>query len=82
LPFPGKGVKLEEMIGWVAEEVKVVSDMVWRLADNFTVLGIVGVLNMLNGEGCQELTRLHDLAGSRNATVLEDVTDDVHRLAG
>jgi hypothetical protein len=56
LPFPGKGVKLEEMIGWVAEEVKVVSDMVWRLADNFTVLGIVGVLNMLNGEGCQELT--------------------------
>jgi hypothetical protein len=29
-----------------------VPDTVWWLNDNFTVLGIEGILNMLNGEGC------------------------------
>jgi hypothetical protein len=52
------------------------------LNDNFTILGIEGVLSMLNGEGCQELGWLRDLAGSRDAAVLEDVPDDVHKLAG
>jgi hypothetical protein len=61
--------------------VKVVPDIVWRLNDNFVVLGIEGVLSMLNGEGCQELGQLHDLAGSCDATVLEDVLEDVHKLA-
>jgi hypothetical protein len=62
--------------------VKVVSDTVWRFNDNFAVLGIEGVLNMLNGEGCQELNRLCDLAASHDTAVLEDVSEDVHRLVG
>jgi hypothetical protein len=37
---------------------------------------------MLNGEGCQELGRLDDLATSCDATMLEDVPEDVHKLAG
>jgi hypothetical protein len=60
----------------------VVPDNVWQLNNNFTVLGIKGVLNMLHGEGCQELGQLHDLAASRDATVLEGVPEDVHKLAG
>jgi chromosome segregation ATPase len=52
LPFTGKGTKIEEMIDWVAREVKTVSDTVWQLNENFAILGIEGVLNMLNGEGC------------------------------
>jgi hypothetical protein len=66
LPFPDKGAKVEEMINWVVGEVKAVPDTVWRLNDNFAVLGIEGVLSMLNGEGCQELGWLCDLAGSRD----------------
>jgi hypothetical protein len=62
--------------------VKAVPDIVWWLSDNFTVLGIEGVLNMLNSEGCQELYRLRDLAASCDAAVLEDVLEDMHRLAG
>jgi hypothetical protein len=31
---------------------------VWQLNDNFVILAIEGVLNMLNDEGCQELGRL------------------------
>jgi hypothetical protein len=37
---------------------------------------------MLNDEGCQELDRLHDLAGSLDAAVLADVPEDVHKLTG
>jgi hypothetical protein len=51
------------------------------LNDNFTVLGNEGVLIMLYNEGCQELSRLHDLAASHNAVVLEDVPKDVWKLA-
>jgi hypothetical protein len=35
-----------------------VPDTVWRLNDNFVILGMEGVLNMLNDEGCRELTWL------------------------
>jgi hypothetical protein len=52
LSFPDKGAKVEEMIHWVVGEVKVVPNTVWQLNDNFTILGIEAVLNMLNGEGC------------------------------
>jgi hypothetical protein len=48
------------MIDWVVGEVKAVLDTVWQLNDNFTVLGIEGILSMLNHEGYQELGRLHD----------------------
>jgi hypothetical protein len=37
---------------------------------------------MLNGEGCQELGHLHGLAASSEATVLQDVPDDMGKLAG
>jgi hypothetical protein len=82
LPFPDKGVKVEEMIDWVVREVKAVSDTIWHLNDNFVVLAIEGVLNMLNDEVCQDLNRLHDLAASRDVVILEDVAEDVHRLVG
>jgi uncharacterized protein YhaN len=55
MAFPNKCVVVEEMIDWIAEEVKAMPDTVWRLNDNFAILGIEGVLNMLHGEGCQEL---------------------------
>jgi hypothetical protein len=37
---------------------------------------------MLNGEGCQELDRLRDLAASHDAAVLQDVPEDMQKLAG
>jgi hypothetical protein len=45
------------------------------LNNNFVILGIEGALSMLNGEGCQELARLRDLAGFRDAAVLEYVPE-------
>jgi hypothetical protein len=46
------------------------SDTVWQLNDNFVVLDIEGVLNMLSNEGFQELSRLHELAASLDTSVL------------
>jgi hypothetical protein len=82
MPFPNKVVIVEKMIDWVGEEIKVVSDTVWRLNNNFTILAIESVLNMLHSEGCQELSRLCDLATSCDVMVLENVPKDVCKLAG
>jgi hypothetical protein len=81
LPFPGKGAKVEEMIKWVAGEVKTVPDTVWQLNDNFTVLAVEGILSMLNNEGCQ-LGHLHDWAASSDVAILQNVLEDVRKLAG
>jgi hypothetical protein len=48
LPFPDRGVKIEEMIDWVAGEVTTASDTIWQLNDNFVVLAVEGILSMLN----------------------------------
>jgi hypothetical protein len=82
LSFPDKGAKVEDMIDWVVGEVRAMPDAVWFLNDNFTILGIEGILNMLHDMGYQELNWLHELVASRDAVVLEDVPEDVHRLMG
>jgi hypothetical protein len=56
LPFLARNAKVEELIDWVGEEVMAVSDTVWQLNDNFVVLAIEGVLNMLQRIGCQDLS--------------------------
>jgi hypothetical protein len=45
-------------------------------------LAIEGVLNMLNNEGCQELSHLCGLATSSDASIMQDVPDDMWKLAG
>jgi hypothetical protein len=82
LPFKAKSAKVEQFIDWVSMEVKIVSDTVWQLNDNFIILAIEGILNMLNNEGCQELGYLHELAASSNASIVQDVPDNVQKLAG
>jgi formate-dependent nitrite reductase membrane component NrfD len=82
LPFPARNAKVDEMIDFVAGEVKIVSGTVWQLNNNFTILAIKGVLDMLNGEGCQVLDLLRGLAASSNASILIDVPHDVCKLAG
>jgi hypothetical protein len=63
-------------------EVKTVPDTVWQLNDNFTILVVEGILSMLNNKGSQELGRLHRLAASSDAAILQDVPEDVWKLAG
>jgi hypothetical protein len=81
LPFPVRNAKVKDLIDLVGEEVKAMSGTVWQLNDNFIVLAIEGVLNMLNGASCQELSWLHELAASSDVSVIENVPADVRKLA-
>jgi hypothetical protein len=49
--------------------------------NNFIILAIKVVLNMLNVTGCQELSHLCGLAPS-DASIMQNVPTDVQRLAG
>jgi hypothetical protein len=51
--------------------------VVWQLNDNFVVLAIEGVLNMLHNSGCLELLTLRDLAASSDASIAEDIPWEV-----
>jgi hypothetical protein len=50
--------------------------------NNFVVLGIEGVLNLLHSSSCQELTRLRELMVSSNAFIVENVPVVVQKVAG
>jgi hypothetical protein len=82
LPFPARNAKVKDLIDLVGEEVQAVLDTVWRLNNNFIVLAIEGVLNMLNDTGYQELSQLCGLATSSDAFIVENTPNDVRRLAG
>jgi hypothetical protein len=45
-------------------------------------LAIEGILNMLNNEGCQELSRHYGLTTSSDASTVQDVPDDMRKLVG
>jgi hypothetical protein len=82
LPFPAKNAPVVDYINWFEEEVKAVPGMVWQLNDNFVVLAIEGVLNMLHSSSCQELPRLHELVVSSDASIVENVPMEVQKAAG
>jgi hypothetical protein len=81
-PFPARNVKVEDLINWVGEEVKAMPRTLWQLNDNFVVVAVEGVLNMLQGTGYPELPQLRELAASSNVSIVEDIPADVQRLAG
>jgi hypothetical protein len=56
LPFPVKSAPIDDYISWFGEEVKAMLGVVWQLNDNFVVLDIKGVLNMLHSSSCHELS--------------------------
>jgi hypothetical protein len=57
-----------------------VPGVIWQLSDNFVVLAIEGVLNMLHSFGYQELSALHDLASSSDASIMDNVPTKVPKI--
>jgi phage host-nuclease inhibitor protein Gam len=76
-PFPTKNAPIESYINWFAEEVKAVPGTVWQLNNNFVILAIECVLNMLCRASCQELPKLRELVASNNASVIKDIPVEV-----
>jgi hypothetical protein len=57
-------------------------DTVWQLNVNFVILAVEGVLSMLNGAGFQDLGHLRGLAASNDASVVQNIPNDVRKLVG
>jgi hypothetical protein len=57
-----------------------VSGVVWQLNDNFVVLAIEGLLNMLHSSGYQELSTPLDLAASSDASVIKYVHGQLQKI--
>jgi hypothetical protein len=81
LPFLTRNSPVEDYINWFEEEVKTVPGVIWQLNDNFVVLAIEGILNMLHSSGCQLLPVLCELAASSDASVIENVPAKVQKIA-
>jgi hypothetical protein len=81
LPFPVWNAKVKELIDLVGWEVKTASDTVWQLNDNFAILAIESVLNMLNDESCQELSQQRGLAAFSDASIVVNMPIYVQKLA-
>jgi hypothetical protein len=81
LPFLTRNAPVEDYINWFEEEVKTVLGVIWQLNDNFVVLAIEGILNMLHSSGCQLLPVLCELAASSDASVIENVPAKVQKIA-
>jgi hypothetical protein len=62
--------------------VKFMSGVFRQLNDNFVVLTIEGVLNMLQSSGCGHLSSLHQLVASSYALIVEDIPVEVHKFVG
>jgi hypothetical protein len=82
LPFPTRNALVENYIDRFMEMVRAMLGTVWQLNDNFVVLAIEGILNMLCSTGCQELSRLHELAASSDAFITDDVPTEVQKVVG
>jgi hypothetical protein len=54
--------------------------MFWQLNDNFVVLDIEGVLNMLHSLDCKEFSGLHQLAASSDASIIENILAEVQKI--
>jgi hypothetical protein len=81
LMFPPKSAPNEDFFSWFEDEVKSLSGVFRQLNDNFVVLAIEGVLNMLRSSGCRDLSALYQLVNSSDASVVEDVPAEVQKLA-
>jgi hypothetical protein len=82
LPFPSRNALVENYIDRFTEMVRAMLGTVWQLNDNFVVLAIEGILNMLCSTSCQELSRLRELAASSDAFITDDVPTEVQKVVG
>jgi hypothetical protein len=62
--------------------VKSLSATFARANKNFACFPIVGILSMLQESGCEHLARLQPLAGSSDASLLDDNPIEVQKIIG
>jgi hypothetical protein len=70
------------VIGWFDEEIQALPTAVIKANKNFLCYCIAGVLRMLYENGCSHVDELQTLMNSCNASILDDIPEEIGRLAG
>jgi hypothetical protein len=78
--FP-TGASLSDFLEWFRVEVAAMATAFVECNENITCYGLIGVSQMLVGEGCEHLPKLKKLALSYDASVLQDFPAETSRIA-
>lgn len=82
LPYSGKGITIGEIIGWFDKEIKYLPATFVKENKNFMCYAIVGVLRMLYDNGCDNVEGLQKIMASCDATILENLPEELTKLTG
>jgi hypothetical protein len=82
LPYPEKGRTIGDVITWFKKEIQALPDTVAKGNKNFLVYCLVGVFTMLQGHAeCHHINGLGAIMNSCNASILDEVPDDIAKLS-
>jgi ElaB/YqjD/DUF883 family membrane-anchored ribosome-binding protein len=72
---------VSDLLKWFQVEVAAMPIAFAECNDNITCYALIGIFEMLVGEGCDHLAELKKLALSCDASLLEDFPEDLGRIA-
>jgi hypothetical protein len=75
------GASLSDFLEWFRVEVAVMATAFAECNENITCYSLIGIFQMLAGEGCGHLLELKKLALSCDASLLQDFPAEVDRIA-
>jgi hypothetical protein len=82
LPYPKKGSTIGEITAWINKEIQALLDAIAKANKNFLVYCLVGVLKMLQERaGCCHLDRLENIMATCDASILDEVPEDISKLS-
>jgi hypothetical protein len=83
LPHPGKGSTISEIVEWFDKEVGALSGAIMKANKNFLCYCLGGVLRMMYERmNCDHLDRLEAIMNSSDASLLDDIPDEIAKLSG
>jgi hypothetical protein len=82
LPYPGENNTIGEVVGLFDEENKALPTAIAKENKNSVYYCLVGILQMLYEIGCGHVEGLQAVMASCDASILEDLLDEIAKLTG
>jgi hypothetical protein len=82
MPYPGKNSTISKFVGWFDKEIQAMPSAIAKANNNFLCYYIAGVLRMLyESANCSHIEELQTIMNSCNASILDDIPDDLGKLS-
>jgi hypothetical protein len=72
---------LSDFFKWFRKEIELMPTAFTEFNENITCYALIGIFQMLAGEGCEHLTELKILAHSCDASILQNFPMETGRIA-